>query len=258
MRTVHSTLFLLCAVLFSAPTTALAHFGVLVPDKNIVGKGDDKTVLLDVRFWHPMDDVGMDLEKPFLELYHKGKEYGLSESLAEKTVAGKKTWTASAPIKGPGAHTFLMVPPPYFEPTEDTFIQHLSKTVVGALGDDEGWDKPVGAQVEIVPLTRPYGLYAPGFFSGRLFVKGKPRGGAEVEVEYFNPGGALKAPTDPHTTMVVKTDPQGVFGFTVPWEGWWGFSALTIDSAKMKRDGKDKPLELGAVLWIYAHPPLKR
>ncbi len=38
-------------------------------------------------------------------------------------------------------------------------IAHLTKTVVTAFGDDEGWDAELGLKTEIVPLSKPYGLY---------------------------------------------------------------------------------------------------
>ena len=36
---------------------------------------------------------------------------------------------------------FYMEPKPYWEPAEDCFIIHYTKTVVTAFGDDEGWDR---------------------------------------------------------------------------------------------------------------------
>jgi cobalt/nickel transport protein len=161
-------------------------------------------------------------------------------------------------VKKPGNYLFLMTPQPYFEKAEDKFIQHLTKTVVGALGAEEGWDRPVGAKMEIVPLTRPYGLYAPGSFTGRVLFQGKPVAGADLEIEYFNPDGALKAPADPYVTLSARADAGGVFTFTAPWDGWWGLAALKEDTVKLKKDGKDKKVEVGGVIWVYFHPALKK
>jgi cobalt/nickel transport protein len=51
-------------------------------------------------------------------------------------------------------------------------------------------------------------------------------------------------------TQVVKADEKGIFSYTPPAEGWWGFAALNTSDKKIKHNGIDKDLELGAVLWV--------
>jgi cobalt/nickel transport protein len=87
-----------------------------------------------------------------------------------------------------------------------------------------------------------------------VFQGGKPVPAAEVEVEWWGRGG-VKPPTNSHVTQVVKTNPNGVFSFAMPKAGWWGFAALMEGPEKMKRDGKDKAVELGAIIWVKAYPP---
>jgi cobalt/nickel transport protein len=254
-RTTAALVLTLTILAWAAP--GLAHFGVLTPQTNIVAKDGDKTVRLDLRFWHPMENSGMNLAKPRLEVFAKGRKTDLSAGLKEGKAGEFTVWSGACPVKAPGDLVFLMTPQPYWEQAEDKYIQHLTKTVVGVLGDEQGWDKPVGAKMEIVPLTRPYGLYAPGNFAGRVLYKGKPLAGADVEVEFLNSDGALKAPADPYVTLALRTDAAGQFQFTAPWAGWWGFSALAEDDAKIKKDGKDKKVELGGVIWVYFHQALK-
>lgn len=62
-----------------------------------------------------------------------------------------------------------------------TFIVHFTKVCVNALGLEEGWDKPVGLETEIIPKTRPYGLWTGNVFTGQVLIKGKPA--ADVDVE---------------------------------------------------------------------------
>ena len=51
---------------------------------------------------------------------------------------------------------------------------------------------------------------------------------------------------------------SGVFSYAVPWEGWWGFAALNDADFKIKKDGQDKDVELGAVLWTeFVNPSFK-
>jgi cobalt/nickel transport protein len=234
---------------------ALAHFGMIIPDRNIVGKEDPKTVNLHYLFWHPMENQGMDLAKPLeAGCLFAGQKVDMLASLKEKKVAQKTTWTASLAIKKPADYIFYLNPAPYWEPAEDKFIVHHTKTIVSALGAQEGWEQPVGQKVEIIPLARPYGLYAGNAFSGQVLFKGKPLAGAEVEVEFYNEGGKRKAPGDAYTTQVVKTDLNGQFTWSFPWAGWWGLAALTDDDEPLKKDGQDKKVEVGGVLWLYVHP----
>jgi cobalt/nickel transport protein len=107
--------------------------------------------------------------------------------------------------------------------------------------------------VEIVPLTRPYSLYAGNVFTGQVFRDGKPVPDVEVEVEWWGKGN-IKAPTDTHVTQVVKADSKGIFTYAMPRPGWWGFSAIMEGSAPLKQDGQDKKVEVGAVIWVHAYP----
>jgi cobalt/nickel transport protein len=108
----------------------------------------------------------------------------------------------------------------------------------------------VGLKTEIVPLTRPFGLYAGNVFQGRVLMDGKPVPHAEVEIEYYNKNREAEAPNDYAITQVVKADADGIFTYAPPEEGWWGFAALNTADYTMKHEGKAKDVELGAVLWV--------
>jgi cobalt/nickel transport protein len=202
------------------------------------------------------------MEKPKrFGVLHKGKREDLLATLQEAQGRGPdqertfKFWKASFTIRKPGDYLFFVEPSPYWEPAEDKFIIHNTKVCVNALGLEEGWDSPVGFELEIMPLTRPYGLWTGNVFTGQVLLKGKPAANAEVEIEYLNasPGNKtpLKAPSDPYVTQVVKTDRNGVFTYAMPRAGWWGFAALQDASWKVKKDGKPKDVEIGAVLWVH-------
>jgi cobalt/nickel transport protein len=129
-------------------------------------------------------------------------------------------------------------------------IVHYTKTVVSAMGAEEGWDEMVGLPVEIKPLVRPTGLWTGNTFRGVVTQNGKPVPFAEIEVEYVNDG-SVKAPNDAFVTQVIKADASGNFSYTMPRAGWWGFAALIEGDKKMKSpDGKDVTVELGALIWV--------
>ena len=138
-------------------------------------------------------------------------------------------------------------PPAYWEPAEDIYIVHYTKTVIAAFGDDE---REIGLKTEIVPLARPFGLYAGNVFQGIVKLNGKAVPYAEVEIEYYNQNGKAKAPTDYMVTQTVKADQNGVFTYAVPRAGWWGFAALNKANFKIKHDGQEKNVEIGAVIWV--------
>ncbi len=126
---------------------------------------------------------------------------------------------------------------------------------MNAFGLEKGWDQPVGLETEIIPFTRPYGLWTGNLFTGQVFLKGNPVPFAEVEVEYLNetPGNThvVLPSAGPYVTQVVRADQNGVFSYAMPKAGWWGFSALNQADWTLTRDGQEKGVEIGAVYWVY-------
>jgi cobalt/nickel transport protein len=228
-----------------------AHFGMVIPSDTMVMQGESKIVRVVASFSHPFEGNGMVLEKPerFGVLF-RGEKQDLLSLMKETKVFGHKAWEVAYRIKRPGVYSFYMEPKPYWEPAEGKYIVHYTKTVISAFGDEEGWDEPVGLKTEIVPLTRPFGLYSGNVFQGIVLLNGKPAPYTEVEVEYYNRDGRAVAPTDYMVTQVVKADGNGVFTYAVPHAGWWGFAGLNTAPEKMKHDGKEKEVELGAVIWV--------
>ncbi len=250
MKRCLGTVLLALGLVFLACAAADAHFGMIIPSDEMVMKGENREVNLQLMFWHPFEGQGMELVKPAeFGVVANGQKMDLVETLSPEKLKGHETWKATYRIKRPGLYVFYMKPQPYWEPAEDCYIVHYTKTVVAAYGEDEGWDEPIGLKTEMVPLSKPFGLYAGNVFQGMVMLNGKPVPGAEVEVEYFNVDGKYSAPTDYMVTQTIKSDPNGVFTYAVPKAGWWGFAALSTDDRQIK--GKD--VEIGAVLWVNFH-----
>jgi len=245
------TIMLTAIMLTASLSLCWAHFGMIIPSDDIVGKTDKKTITLDIKFIHPFEGDYMNMAMPkAFGVFADGEKQDLLKTLKKKEVKKHATWEALYQIKRPGNYAFFVEPEPYWEPAEESFIVHYTKVMVNALGLEEGWDKEIGLKTEIVPLTRPYGLWTGNVFQGTVKVDGKPVPYAEVEVEYYNEGGKIKSPADPYITQVIKADQNGVFTYAMPKAGWWGFAALNTADYKMKHDGKEYPVELGAVLWV--------
>jgi len=255
MRTRHGMASLVVLVILVAfGGTASAHFGMVIPSDTMVMQDDSRTVKMTLSFSHPMENIGMELEKPkAFGVSANGRSTDLLGQLKSAKVMDHTAWTVDYAIKRPGVYLFHMEPQPYWEPAEDCFIVHLTKTVVTAFGDDEGWDAELGLKTEIVPLAKPFGLYAGNVFQGIVKMDGKPVPYAEVEVEYYNRDGSAHAPTDYMVTQTIKSDGNGVFTYATPASGWWGFAALNTADFTINHDGQDKDVEMGAVLWVYFH-----
>ena len=233
---------------------ALGHFGMVIPSDSMILQGEDRTVTLALSFSHPFEGQGMELVKPkTVGVLNNGKRQNLMGSLSQTQVMEHTAWSAQFKIKRPGAYIFYMEPQPYWEPAEDTFIVHYTKTVVTAFGDDEGWDAEIGLKTEIVPLSKPFGLYDGNVFQGIVKLNAKAIPFAEVEVEYYNTDGRFTAPTAYMITQTIKADQNGVFTYAAPKAGWWGFAALSPADFKLKHNGIDKDVEIGAVIWVKFH-----
>lgn len=242
-------LVLLGILVFSS--MGYAHFGMVIPSDSMVMQEEDRTIRLTLSFSHPFEGVGMELVKPKrFFVVADGKTTDLAGSLNPARVMGQSGWTLDFPVKRPGVYAFFMEPTPYWEPAEECFIIHYTKTVVAAFGEDDGWDSPLGAKTEIVPLSKPYGLYAGNVFQGIVQLDGKPVPFAEVEVEFYNKDQRAKAPSDYMITQTLKADGNGVFTYAAPKPGWWGFAALNSADFTLSHEGKEKDVELGAVLWV--------
>lgn len=241
----------------SAPVSA--HFQVIQPSLEIISSSKERTIDLDVFFTHPFQGLGLDMKKPVqFGVFSGGQKHDLLNTLKQTTFVGTdkekvQAYKTSHKVKSPGEHIFYVQPQPYWEEAEETFIVHYTKTVVNAFGVEENWDQEIGLKAEIIPLTRPYGIWTGNVFQGVVKVNGKVVPHAIVEVELLHGGNEVKLPSEPFITQTLKADANGVFTYGIPRSGWWGFAALVEGEKTMQRNNKEYPVELGAVLWIKAH-----
>lgn len=235
-------------------TPAAAHFQEIIPSADVLPEGGEVT--LDLVFTHPFEGGPvMNMKRPAtVGVLMGGKKTDLADKLVETTKDGASRWKLSQDLSEPGAAVFYVTPQPYWEPSENKYIVHHAKVVVDSFASGENWDAMVGLPVEIQPLTRPTGLWTGNLFTGVVTKGGKPVPFAEIEVEYVNDTG-VKAPNDAYITQVIKADANGTFSYAMPASGWWGFAALMEGDQKMKSpEGKDVPVEEGALIWVHTNP----
>lgn len=241
-------------VLAMAVIPAFAHFGMIIPSQAMPAD-ETREINATFSFSHPFERVGMNLEMPTrAAVVDQTGTHPLT--LEPATVMDHAAFTTRISLERPGAMTVFMEPAPYFEPAEDIFIIHYTKTVIPVWNDDAGWDRPVGLPTEIIPLSRPFALYAGNAFQGQVLIRDTPVPFAEVEVEYFNRYGNRTAPSELMITQTVRADQNGVFTYVAPWAGWWGFAALSEADSTLPREGVEKKVEIGAVLWVEFVAPV--
>lgn len=239
---------------FIVATPALAHYGMIIPSDPMISQEDGRSVDLTMSFSHPFEMDGMMLDTPVsFDVTHEGETTDLLGELQSETIMDDQGYTLTYPLDRPGTYIFTMEPQPYWEPAEDAFIIHYTKTYVTAFGDDEGWDTELGLKTEIVPLSKPFGLWEHNVFQGIVKMNGEPVPYAEVEVEFFNEDADATVPDALMITQTVKADADGVFTYAPPSDGWWGFAALNTADYTLTEEGsgEEKAVELGAVIWVH-------
>lgn len=250
-------------------TAAMAHFQLnYTPNSALEGP---QTIKLLQVFNHPFEDEHTMDMAGVEEFYviNRGNKTDLKKDMKPISFKGNvnsgKGYETSYNARRMGDHVFVLVPKPYYEKSEDIYIQQITKTIVNVAGMPTDWDEELGLKAEIVPLTKPYAILEGGTFSGVVKSNGEVVPYAEIEVEYLNSDidmakramGPLKyeASNDAMNTLVVKANANGEFTFGLPKAGWWGFAAMEIGPDD---EFNGKELEQSAVLWVEVKPWEKR
>ena len=248
--------FLVLLLLFF-PVTAFAVHGLIFPSDDIVGQGESPALALRVALYDAAEPRVLPMLKPQrFGVEHLGELTELLATLKPAQEQNTTAWTAAFAIKRPGDYTFFTESAPRWEAADDQFTIHLAKLCVNAFGLEEGWDEPVGLEGEIVPLSRPYGLWTGNLFSGQVLLNGDPAPYVLVEVAWLGatPAAALPlAPPAPaYRIQKVRADANGIFHYAMPRAGWWGFAATLDADWTIQKDGAEKPVSLVTCYWVLS------
>ena len=252
----------LLLILLSAFPACAEYFAILRALPPLVSGPKLQELNVSIAFGHPFAQTAtdMDLLQMFAAIRYPLEEGGQADrrefldTLKPAKYLKKNAWTGTIPLQDPGLYQFVLETRPYWEEKQDIFLQQFAQTLVPVQGCEYGWDIPVGLKLEILPLTRPFGLTAPALFTGRVLLDGKVLPDTQVRIEYLNEDKRI-VPTPYHQTQRVRTDERGVFSFVCPHPGWWGFAAATRGDPLRGPDGQPKNTELSGVLWMYIDPP---
>ena len=160
-----------------------------------------------------------------------------------------------------------------FQLVDTLMVSRLGDVTLSAVGMAAQWGWMAG--------LLSFGLCSGMAFSGQALFDGTPIPGALIDVARLDP--AIKPnvaqPEDPNAppqddkaqpkakkqdkqptpqpisafgaTQQVKADGQGVFTFVCPLPGWWAFSTSMAGDPLQDPEGKQKPLEIKTIFWVY-------
>lgn len=264
--------FLLASLMAAFSVSSFAHFQLVhTEDSNITGKKEVPFVLM---FGHPGEgteghsmDIGKDENgkiQPVVEFFsvHNGQKTDLKPALVKSKFAGKEhpvesynfTLDRKTGLKGGGDWGLVFVPAPYFEGSEEAYIQQVTKVFVNKDDIPTDWNNRIAeGYPEIIPFTNPI-TWKDQVFRGKVVDgAGKSVANAEIEVEYINAeikdSKFVGKNKEEKAAAVIFADENGNFSFTPVHKGYWGFAALGA-AGEMTHNGKE--LSRDAVLWIEA------
>ncbi|MEI6897559.1 MAG: DUF4198 domain-containing protein [Psychromonas sp.] len=256
---------LILAISWAFSFSAHAHFQLLYTPELAHKKGGELNFKMP--FSHPASSGHvMPIDPPeMFYMIKKGKKTDLINRLTEiqwsSAIDSGAAYQAQVKLRGLGDYLFIMQPAPYFEASEDIYIQQITKTIVNVGNLPTDWHNDLGLNAEIVPLTKPYAIYAGGIFSAVVKSNGKPVPFAYIEVEFLNFPPQMKnnqfaktpiigADADRFVSQSIYADANGTFHFSLLKAGQWGFAALGVGSQKTY---KNKTLSQDAVIWVQVN-----
>lgn len=205
--------------------------------------------------------TGEDMDQPqffaalfYPDNYQPGKMQpeliNLLGDVEEIRYLGKKAWGANVSVNRPGLYQFILEGKPWWDEEKKIYLRQQAKVVLPVSKNIVGWGESFGQSFEILPLTRPFGLLAPAFFSGKLLLDGNPLQDIPIHFGRINSGN-LKSASYWHTTQECRTDASGQFGFVFTEPGWW-YCEAAIEGAPLKGpDGEMRPVKRSTVLWLF-------
>jgi uncharacterized GH25 family protein len=238
----------------SPGTTAWAHYNMLLPQTPSAKRGDAVTLLY--QWGHPFEHQLFDAPTPqsLIVVAPDGTRTDLTskaESITLPVPGGKKVKAFQirfTPDKR-GDYVFVLTTPPIWMVEDEEYLQDTVKVVLHVQAQ-KGWDAAAGQALEMMPLTRPYGLQPGMVFQAQARAEAKPLAGALVEIERYNLATPARLPPDEHITRTAKTDPNGVVTATLTDPGWWCLTAQRPGGQK-DHDGKMYPVKQRSTLWVW-------
>jgi cobalt/nickel transport protein len=239
-----------------AVSSGYAHFPMLKHTSPFAAFAKPVTVIFAVG--HPFEQEYEDAKKPELVMVIDpiGKRVDVTESLQPERFATrgetKQRWNFEYTPMIKGDTIIRLDSHAEVDLDGGTVYQEYIKTWVHA-ERQRGWDQRTGQPLEIVPLTRPYGLVEGAVFSGRLMKGDAPVSDTEIYLERFveQELAAEEYPPEALITFSVKTDKDGYFAYTLNEPGWWVIGGYADGVGNKEISGKVLTLDAFAGIWLH-------
>lgn len=208
------------AFLLGAVGDASAHFNFALPEEWSMSVAQENDV--EIIWGHPYEGIYFDA--PAVAAAGVVEPDGTKTPLTptQITVEGSEAWKLSFTPSERGDYVVYADFETLVVPEEEVAWEDHVKAIVHykVMG---GWEQSTGQMIEIIPLTRPYGLEEGFVFVGKALYNGTALADAPVEVEKYYPIGEAPdpLPEEPLITRETVTDENGVFMFTLDEAGVW-------------------------------------
>jgi cobalt/nickel transport protein len=249
MRQLSSLLLLVPGLTYSAQ----AHFPILIHDADLAATNGPVTVTY--ASGHPYE---LDLEpaarpRRVQWLDRRGRATDVTTALSKTLFRANTNGVGWEFVFNPPMGDFLVTldSEPTADPRQKTLYREYVKLWLHR-GRQEGWQQRTGQPLEVVPLTRPYGLRPGMIFTGRLMRGDQPVADTEVYAERLSdaPPNPDSLPPESLITFVVRTDGDGRFALTLSDPGWWVMGAYADDLGPVSHRGETWRLEGFAGAWV--------
>lgn len=230
-----------------------AHFPILIHDADLAATNGVVTVTYAVGHPFELEMEPADRPERIILLGPRGQRTNLTASLQQINFRGQEKMTAWQVRFEPssGDSVIALDTPPSVDEGQRSLYREYIKVCVHRTTQDS-WARRSGQPIEIVPLTRPYGLLPGMAFSGLLLRGDQPVAGTEVYFERLSEQAPMpgRLPPEPLATFAVRTDRDGRFVLSLPDSGWWVIGAYAENLGVVKHKDKDYRHDGFAGLWV--------
>lgn len=236
---------------------AQAHFPILIHDAGLAATNGPVTVTYATGHPFELDFEPAARPERVRWLDRRGRATDVTASLAETLFRADTNAVAWKFVFDPAIDDLLVAldSEPSLDSRQKTLYREYVKLWLYR-GRQESWQQRTGQPLEIVPLTRPYGLRPGTVFTGRLLRGNQPVADTEIYAERLNDlrPDTRSLPPEPLITFVVRTDGDGRFALTLSDPGWWVFGAYVDDLGSVAYQGESWRLEGFAGAWVRVEP----